>query len=181
MNAWQAGATGIYVYNFNPPKRDVRLSEIGDLAVMKGKDKVYAVDYIIPETFEGDLRPGLVVPDRLPIKIVRDEPITARLPVGENIAANAPADKAAHARLRLRVSPLAKGDKVAVKLNGQPLGDTVAPVALADRPAAVWIEYEPDPGLIRAGDNSVEILLSSVRKPAAPRELDHLELVVRYR
>jgi hypothetical protein len=181
MNAWHAGAAGMYVFNFNPPKRDVRLSEIGNPDAMKGKDKIYALDYIIADTCEGDLRPGLVVPDRLPIRIDRDASIAAKLPVGEDIVANAPAGFFAQPRLRLRISPLAAGDKVAVKLNGRPPDNAQHFEARNEKPAPTRIEYTPDPATIVAGDNHVQITVSARRERVAAMELDHLELVTHYR
>ena len=53
MNVWHAGADGVYTFNFFPAQRDERLSQMGSVETLKGLDKVYSIDYMVVETFEG--------------------------------------------------------------------------------------------------------------------------------
>ena len=180
MNVWHAGGDGVYTFNFFPAQRDERLSQLGSPETLKGLDKIYGIDYIVVDTFEGDLRPGLVVPDRLPLPLSVDGTVTARLPVGEDIAANAPEGKTTHATLRLRISSLAQGDEVTVKLNGQQLGSAVPAEALGNEPATAWVELELNPEVVQEGDNLVEVALTTQRAIEEPVVLDRLDLIVRY-
>ena len=153
---------------------------MGSVETLKGLDKVYGIDYIVAETFEGDLRPGLVVPDRLPLPLGVGGTVTARLPVGEDIVANAPEGKTTRATLRLRISSLAEGDEVTVKLNGQELGSAVPAEALGNEPTAAWVELELNPEVVEEGDNLVEAQLTTQRTIEGPVVLDRLDLIVRY-
>ncbi len=108
MNIWHAGADGVLTFNFFPAERDERLSQLGSAETLKGLDKIYGIDRMVAETFEGDLRPGLVAPNRLPIELQVGSWVAAHMPVGEDIVANTPEGKAAHTRLRLQVSNLAR-------------------------------------------------------------------------
>jgi hypothetical protein len=178
MNIWHAGAAGVYTFNYCPGYRSERFAQIGSAETLKGLDKIYAIDSIQQATFEGDLRPGLVVPNRLPLKILDSGRVTVTLPVGEDIAGNTPKGKKCHARLRLRLSGLASDDVVALKLNGVPLGEVKSEV-VEPRPDDTWIELEPDPGTVRAGNNLLEIRVNT--SEAGERVVLNTNLVVRYR
>ena len=180
MNTWQAGGDGVCTFNLFPTEPDDRFSQMGSPETLGGLDKVYAVDYFDVENFWGNGKPGLVVPDRLPLTLRAGEAVTAKLQVGEDIVANAPEGKTTHARLRLRVSSLAQGDKVTVKLNGQALGTATPTEPLAAAPATAWVELDPDPNLVQAGENLVEVQLTTPRASEESIMLDRLDLVVRY-
>jgi len=180
MNIWHAGADGIYTFNFFPAQRDPRLSELGSPQTLKGLNKIYGVDRIVPETFEGDLRPGLVVPNRLPIDLEPDRWVAVRMPVGEDIVANAPPGNTTNTRLRLQISKLAQGDEVAVRLNGQTLPAAVPDKPLSAEPSAVWFELQPAPQLFQAGQNLIEVQLTTPRALEAPATLEALYLTVAY-
>ena len=180
MNIWHAGADGVYTFNFFPGEPAERLSQLGSPETLKGLDKIYGVDCIVAEEAWGNGRPGLVVPNRLPVELQVNGWSPVHLPVGENIAANAPAGKTTHATLRLRISSLAAGDEVRVKLNGQQLGSAVPAEALGNEPTTAWMELEPDPGLVQEGDNLVEVQLTAQRALAELPMIDRLDLVVRY-
>ena len=134
----------------------------------------------VVETFEGDLRPAMVVPDRLPLPLSVDGTVTAKLPVGEDIAANAPEGKTTHATLRLRISSLAQSDEVNVRLNGQELGGAVPAEALVNEPTTAWVELELNPEIVQEGDNLVEVELTAQRAIEEPVVLDRLDLIVHY-
>ena len=135
MNIHQTGA-GVYLFNvpygLQPPDVDSKYqvyhsspqqvqlyNELGSAETLKGLDKIYAVDNIVEDTYEGDLRPGLVVPGRLPIELKPNKWSKIMLPVGEDIVANTPQGKQAHMRLHVGVPQLSLDDQVHVRLNGQ--------------------------------------------------------------
>lgn len=180
MNIWHAGGDGVFVYDFNPPEDGYepladslqKLREIGSPQILKGLDKIYGIDHSIADQMGGYHRPGWVVPDRLPITLAAGKTATAKLWVGEDIVANAPAGKAAHARLRLQLAGAPRG-AVAVKLNGK----DIEPVKSA---SSDWLEFEPDPRLVRAGENLIDMQPSAEAK-AKTLVLNRLYLEVRYK
>ena len=152
MNIFHAGA-GVYLFNFpygllpngkahqysvrnTSPKQAQLYDELGSVATLKGRDKVYGIDYIIEPQFGGSTRPGLVVPDRLPLTLKPGGTVTAKLPVGEDIEANAPKGKTAHARLRLRLSRAGLTDDLTVRFNGQTLSRVPADPSASDVPVS---------------------------------------------
>ena len=177
MNIWQAGASAVYTFNFFPSYRDERFSQMGSVETLKGLDKIYAIDNIVAPTFEGDLRAGLVVPDRLPLKLLAGV-VIAKLPVGEDIAANTPAGKTCHARLRLRLADIAKGDKFDVRLNSKAL--EMASHEVDPKGSTVVVEFQLDPKLVQIGNNLIEVRLAAQRAAQKPAVLNLLELEVSY-
>ena len=148
---------------------------------MKGLDKTYGVDRVIPDQFIGCLRPGLMAAGRLPVTLTAGEAAQFKVRVGENIVANTPAGKAAGVRLRLKILGLMSTDRVDVKLNGEPVEEIVMDqVSAADRNDA-WFECVLSPLFVQKGDNLVEVKLVRPQKTTKPVTLDGLELFVRYK
>lgn len=181
MNAWQAGVDGIYIFNLFPTEPDARISRIGARDTLKGLDKVYAIDPIEPRDFWGFDRAALVVPDRLPIALVPDQVAIAKLPVGENVAANAPEGTTAHTHLRIRLNTAAQGDQLLVRLNGKDLGTMAPAEQLGAAPAPAWFEVSVPPRDVSEGENLVETRFTSSRVPDGPVLMDRIELTLNYR
>lgn len=180
MNAWHAGVDGIYTFNLFPSEPDDRFTRLGSPDTLKGLDKVYAIDPIEPRDFWGFDRAGLVVPDRLPITLVPDTTVTARLPVGEDLAASAPKGKTPHVCLRIRLSAAAEGDQLRITLNGVDL-DIAAPMeSLGTTPAAAWFRIAPPIHDIRLGENRVDVHFTTSRPADSPVLIDRLELTLKY-
>jgi hypothetical protein len=180
MNAWQAGVDGIYAFNLFPTEPVEQYSRMGSAETLKGLDKIYAIDPIEPRDFWGFDRAALVVPDRLPIPLAPNGIVTARLPVGEDIAANAPEGKTARAVLRIRLSEAAQGDQLRVTLNGTDLGTAPSEEALVPAATTAWFQLAPPLQNIRPGDNQLEIRLETQRTSDTPILMDRLELNVSY-
>lgn len=180
MNAWNAGIDGVYTFNLFPTEPDERLSRIGAPETLKGLDKIYAIDPIEPKDFWGFDRAALVVPDRLPITLVPGVDTAAILPVGEDIAANAPEGKAPNAVLRIHVSAAAQGDQLQFTLNGADLGAATPEAPLDSTTAPAWFQITPPVAHIHAGENTVQVRLVSPHAAGAPVLMDRLELTVRY-
>ena len=191
MNIWHAGADGVYTFNYfpgsktGPDKPDELLSQMGDPTTLKGLDKTYGVDRIVLERVGGYQRPGIVATGRLPIGLTPGRWAQVKLTVGEDVAANAPAGKAATTRLRVRVSNVVSGDKVEARLNGRLLGEAKPQSPPASEPASMWLEIDVDPARVAVADNVVELRLTSSLGSPRSREprpsWDQLKLVLRYR
>ncbi len=202
MNIWQAGADGVYLFNFVPDRPYKLLSQLGGTDTLKGLDKTYGVDHVVVDRFGGYQRPGIVAAGRLPVALPPDGWAQVKLPVGEDVAANAPSGKTATTRLRVRVSSFASGDRIVARLNGLVLGEakpatppegTDAPptaeglLSQVGRsrprtpPANTWLEIDVDPDKVAVGNNLVALRFSSSRNVDQPMSWDELELVLRYR
>lgn len=179
MNAWQAGADGIYTFNLFPVEPDERYNRMGSPETLKGLDKIYAIDCIEPRDFWGFDRAALVVPGRLPIPLTPNTAADAMLPVGEDVAANAPEGKTAHVCLRIHVSAAAQGDQLHVVLNGAELG-AASPEETPASAAPAWFEFLPPANTILPGDNTLQIRLATPRTGDEPIMMDRLELLLRY-
>jgi hypothetical protein len=181
MNAYQAGADGVYMFNVFPGKPDERFSRLGSVETLKGLDKLYAVDPIQPRNLWGFNRCGLVLPDRLPVELSPTGAATAKLPVGEDLAAHAPKGKAPHARLKLRLQGLAPDEQLLVGLNGQALGCLPPAKTPTGEAPGTWFEAPVDPRLVRAGENLIDVRLATTRALTQSVTLDRVELAVNYR
>ena len=92
-NIWHAGADGVFVFNLFPSKPDERFNQIGSYDTLKGLDKTYGVDRVVPDQFIGCLRPGLMAAGRLPLTLTAGEAAQVKVRVGESIVANTPREK----------------------------------------------------------------------------------------
>ena len=181
MTRWYCGADGIYTFNLFPKTPDPRFKEIGSMEMLKGLDKLYAMDRLAPDTILGNFRLSVVMPNRLPVALVPNDIVTVKLPVGEDIVANAPVSKAPSTRLRFHISNLVQGDQVSAKFNGRSL-DALKPVKpLTDEPAGAWFEIEIDPKWVQAGYNLVDVRLTPNGKRGNPAALEQLALAIKYK
>ena len=181
MNRWYWGADGIYVFNLFPAEPDERFNLVGSVETLKGLDKTYAMDCIIPENALGCFKSSLVLPNRLPLVLETNVPTTAKLPVGEDIVANSPSGKTVSARLGLQVSTLVEGDAIKVRLNGHSLGSPKPIEPLAAKATSAAFLLDIDPKLVRPGYNLVEVELVTKRSVETPVVLDALNLAVDYK
>ena len=179
-NAWHAGVDGIYTFNLFPEEPKEQFSRIGSRDTLKRIDKLYAIDPVQPKDFWGFDRSALVVLDRLPIALHPEYAAAAKLYVGEDIAANAPAGRRPHARLRVRF-PAVRGEELHITLNGKDLGAAAPAVPLGDEPAPAWFELDVEPPDLRPGMNLVDVGLVTRRSAAEPILMDRIELAVQYR
>jgi hypothetical protein len=180
MNRWHWGADGIYLFNLFPTEPDERFSQLGSVESLKGRDKIYAIDNPAQEDVLGTFKMVMVGPDRLPISIAAGQEAAARLPVGEDIVANAPAGKTVSAMLRLHLVGMVQGDTIRVRFNGQPLTVTGPVKPLAAEAADAWFHIDTDPKLVKPGCNLIDVRFETGRTAAASVVVDALDLVVSY-
>jgi hypothetical protein len=180
-NIWNSGADGVSLFNLFPTKPDERLNQIGSYDTLKGLDKTYGVDRVVPDQFIGCLRPGLMAADRLPLTLTAGEAAQVKVQVGERIVANTPVGKAAWAGLRLKLLGLDSTDGVEVKFNGEPVEGIALGQPFAADGDDAWFERGLSPLLVRKGDNLVEVKLVRPQESTEPVALDGLELLVRYK
>ncbi len=180
-NIWDAGADGVCIFNLFPTKPDERLNQIGSYDTLKGLDKTYGVDRVVPDQFIGCLRPGLMAADRLPLMLTSGAAAPIQVRVGESIVANTPVGKAAGVRLRLKLLGLDSTDEVEVKFNGEPVEELAREQLSATAGDDAWLECALSPLLVQKGDNLVEVKLLRPQESTESVALDGLELFVRYK
>ena len=181
MNVWSTGADGVYTFNLFPSERDPRLTQLGDVATLKGLDKVYGIDNVVKTGIPGAYKVGLVTPDRLPVVLKPNTTVLLKLPVGEDIVANAPTGAGVAVKLRLQVAQVQVGDEIAVRLNGQDLPPGTWDKSLQEQPTVLWTEFVPNPTVVRSGTNRVEVrLVTDDVAERQPVSVDLVTMSVRY-
>ncbi len=163
MNAWLEGVDGIYLFNYFNPRTSL-WSEIGDPETLAGLDKTYWATARGPNAANSWVRDGdrfgtlpTLCPNR-PVKLAEGKTVSIPILVGEDLAQAKAEGIVPDLRLRLQVENLASADDLAVTLNGE----AVAGGVLAEG----WLEYTPNPDLIRRGINDIEVTLAQSADPA---------------
>lgn len=97
---------------------------------------------------------------------------------GEETLANAPRGRQPGVKLQLRIQGVLAGDTVTLQVNGNQLPAGKWDKPPTPEPTTRWFHLEPDPAIIRAGTNVVEI--EWVGDTPGDGNLLTLELPVRY-
>jgi len=175
-NAWAAGADGVYLFtSFNP--RSPLWSELGDPGPLRNLDKVYttgargvtAINSWMENGEKRFLNRSILSPER-PRALKPGETVTIELPVAGEVDTGTAEHRIPDTKLRLRWKEAPSPGEISVGLNGQELTDGT----VTDN----WIEHSVDPGILRTGNNTVEVTLRS--ETESERTLEDLGLRVRY-
>jgi len=187
----QAGATGIYVFNWHSD-RDARrelLSQIGSAETLRRTDRIYAATHRFIQK-EGDWR-GAYRRDRIygevPVALVQTQ--TGDGPtIGLEVAEDIPTEAPTLLQLRLRLDEWVKGDVVEVFLDGSKLGEPRVEYCLAGQvhpisgaSPSVWFYYDMRPEDVAQGGHAVKaVLVARHPQVACDIVLTDVELVVGY-
>lgn len=161
MNAWAAGADGIYTFNlFNPSSPVFR--EIGDPGAMATLDKLYFVT--VRDGNPGRWLAGgekycnvpILTPSQ-PAAISLDEPLDVEMAVGEDIAAARAQGAEPTITLHLEVPGVKRAEQLQVSLNGR----TLSEATVADG----WIDYPLQPEWLERGANRIQVALNPEELP----------------
>ena len=181
LKMFAEGADGIYMFNvFDPTLR--LWWELGDPNTLRTVDRTYVWDYLPSwrkrSDVYGQLRlltrssPSSV---RLSVQVTEKgcEPIT--LFVGESFAeGNVP-----ELALRVHVTGLTVDHGFEIKVNEKAIGDGELSEVLADSPKDVWLEFQPEAGLFRKGENLITATVAAPSKGAEYPKIDQVRLDVR--
>lgn len=147
MNAWHAGADGIYMFNFFNPKAP-HWSELGSPETLAPLDKVYTTGARgygnLSFWYEGGekfMNRDIVNP-QYPRTLAAEEPVPIVMPVGEDVTVHPPVE----VTLRLRFKEAPDPANVTVALNDAPLTHSVQD--------GQWVDYSVDPAMVKQGDNT---------------------------
>jgi len=154
MNAWDAGAAGIYIFNvFNP--RHPLWRELGDPMALRRMDKFYFVNvtgesgYLHASRALPGGRQHLRMPilhPRSPMRLVAAESVDVSLRVGEDLAAADPAPSVTCHLLAAVDQP------PQVTLNGTRLQ--------GDKQDGGWFDYPVRPVCVKRGDNRFVVVMA---------------------
>ena len=169
IEAWQAGADGIYLFNYFNPHGDV-FRELGDPKKLQGMDQSYPAGVMsasVTNAWLANGRQWLHQPAPLPeapLKLAAGKTGTVDIPVA--VAPNGSvATSSCGLRLLLADNLAATANTLGVKLNGRCL-----PVGA---PADQWIAYPVEPSWIKQGVNHLELAV-----PPAGAETTVLDAVL---
>ncbi len=161
LQAWDAGADGIYVFNYFNPRGPI-WHELGDPAELRTRDKLYFVTNRDgnPQTYlaggaEYQTVP-ILTPNR-PWAVPADEPVETVLAMGEDPAAAAARNLDMTVTCHVR---LLGGDDLTVSFNGKALEP---PTRVDD-----WLDFAVPPDYLQRGANRIALQARAVAAdPAA--------------
>ena len=163
MNAWSAGADGLYTFNVWDPDHPM-FWEIGEPDALARLNKIYGVDYLNDRARAMELKEGKAT--------------VVNLRVGEDVHAATVSEL----RLRAHLIGLTGRDDVTFKLNGAVLDDLKPAGVLEPSAAGHWMECRLNPAQIEIGDNNAEMILGKRDESAqGPVLFDGLLLHVRHK
>lgn len=159
LEAWAAGADGIYMFNYSDPKSDL-WKELGDSRTLLEREHVYTTGYTpAVSSINGWLAKGsrflnlpVTVPER-PLTLAPGSPVRVEMRTGippNHDSRKGPAMQAA-TRLLIQDAP-ANAPMIEVKLNGHALGP--------GKRDGQWIEYPTRPEWMQKGVNQFELNLA---------------------
>lgn len=170
LGAWDAGADGIYVFNFNynhaPSHR--LWTDLGDPQKLATLDKLYHVsamgrghdslDYYLPGgRGERFAHLPILSPD-YPQELLTGRPIATTLGIADDLPGAIENGLTPQLRLNVQVANLPAAEALSVKLNDVALENV--PLTWESQMPQTWQEYAVDPRIIKKGDNGVEITLT---------------------
>ena len=163
LNLLNAGADGLYL--FNPALGEPRVwREIGEVATMAGKDRLYGVD-----RFEGSTSFTEIGEVTLPVSV--------GFQVGEDVGSSG----ARSNDFSLHLWNWVPGDELSVRLNGASV-DGLEPAGPDRNPeAGQWLQGDLDSKQINRGENQLEVAVNKRGESgSSPVVLDTAQLRVRY-
>jgi hypothetical protein len=162
LEAWDAGADGIYVFNlFNPRARQWR--ELGDPEMLLKLDKVYHGSTVTIKFAQQQMPEGLrfrrlpTLSPEYPEILKPGKPLATTLNIGENVLWGRDQGIVPSLSFELQVQELDDTGNITASINGHPQ----AGAQLVDD----WLTYQPKPQWIRQGINEIQISLDAGREP----------------
>jgi hypothetical protein len=169
LGALNAGADGIYLFNYNykHPPTDRMWTDLGDPRKLATLDKIYHVSVMGRghDSLESYLPGGLgerflhlptLCPDH-PMELIQSDPIITKITVGDDLAAAAKNGYKAEVKLNVQVTN--PPGSLSVKLNEQVL--PCVPLTWESEDPETWQEYAVDPKIVKKGDNDLQIAVTA--------------------
>lgn len=190
LSAWDAGADGIYLFNFNyshPPSHRL-WTDLGDPMTLAALDKTYHVDatgwghpsldhYLPAGRGTRFFKLPDLSPDR-PQELLPGETLTTWLSVADDVQQAMDRDLVPDLKLNVQAEHLPAAGAVSVRLNGQVLkqGSLTWQSALPD----TWGEYAVAPATLSKGRNRIDITLGAENSGDMPCVIHDILLRIHY-
>lgn len=157
LNAWAAGADGIYVFNYFNPRGAV-FRELGDAPSLQTRKRLYfaTVRDGGPDRWLAQGSRYRTIPILTP---AHPATITARQSLDVPIAVNEQLSPTSRVQCHLCVPAVVAADQLTVTLNGTVLAN--------GKRAAPWVDYPVPPGLVKPGDNRLTVAVNQQRTSPA--------------
>ncbi len=188
LDAWNAGADGIYVFNLNywcPPSHSL-WTDLGDPDKLATLDKIYHVSVMGrppdmqsygPMGGRGERFGHLpTLSPNQPRELITGKAVATTIGVADDLSAAKDQGLRAELKLNVQVENLPGADGPSVKLNGEAL--TNVSLTWESEMSETWHEYAVDPQILKRGDNSLEITLTAdadVERPCVCHDV-HLRI-----
>lgn len=157
MSVWDAGADGVYMFNFFDPHSSLWL-ELGDPVILRKLDRNYFASVrgigSMPVPHQQFIHVPVLNPAN-PIFVVADKSARIEFPIGEDLTRSG---SHSHATLRLQFKNLAAPEDVLARLNGKPLpqGQIISG----------WLEFDLKGKMLRPGTNALKLTCAPAQKEA---------------
>ncbi len=168
LGAWNAGADGIYLFNYNykHPPTDRMWTDLGDPQKLATLDKIYHVSvmgrghdslesYLPWGVGERFLHVPTLCPDH-PMELIKSDPIVTKITVADDLAA---VQTGLKAEVKLNIQVVNPPPLLSAKLNGQVL--RCVPLTWESEDPQTWQEYSVDPQIVKQGDNDLQISVTT--------------------
>ncbi len=160
MVRWSEDADGIYTFNMFDPTLAVWW-QLGEPEKLINLDKSYTWDFFYSQLTNGNTYWDRRSHDR-PASVVINGKETEPFPlwIGENLSPRLPKGKSRRLTLGVHVSSLAKDHGLSIRVNGKKIPSVKIKFipSLNQTPADVRLEYTPEPGLFKKGENAIKII-----------------------
>ena len=191
-NIFRAGADGIYLWNYQyrkvpmlaygrpAPEAYGLLEDIQSASSLQFRDKRFGVDYI------QDIGPYAIAshPGQLPLELKRGNPgpsATLELPVADDLEAAGRSGRPGAVRLELEVEGLARGERVAGRLNGEELAFEAGEPSGEDAPEDLErLGCQVQAEKVRQGVNRLEVRVAKSGGRGGGSRLRGVWLTVKY-
>ena len=185
MNAWWAGANGIYTFNLFDPHLSL-WSEMGEVDVLQTLERSYSVSAVPVHIADRYVKNGSRFGDRpvlmrqRPMRLQPGESCSIGIEVGERIPARNSTATTPKYTLRLLVDKSVTPKDIIVRANDQQSvladGKAVVAAGIMKRYKLAWLEYRLNHQLLREGTNLVEVKVQPESK--APVRLSGIRVHV---
>ena len=152
------------------------LNDIGELATLRRKDKLYAIDGPV-------FAPYVLISTQAPLPVTLRRNAVRRLPltIADDVAAAARGGSLRELQLRLQLEGAAGKDSLVVRLSDRDLADGKMVQPQPNRPE-YWLDFSLTVSSLKKGANIVEASLKSTADvTATPVKLRRVQLAVKYR
>lgn len=189
LSAWEAGADGIYLFNFNYNCQSPSLyTELGDPQKLKTLNKLYHVsvmgrghpsfDTTLPRgAGERFMHLPVLSPD-YPQELLAHQPLDTTLSVADDLPAVTRRGMKPESTLNVQITNLPSEEALTVSLNGLVL--TAGHLTWKSDLPDTWREYPVDPALVQKGDNRLQITLTENAPHDRPCVLHDVQLRIEY-